>query len=79
MEYVDTKKQDYALLALKLAEDNHIWINAVWPKDSIFFENLWRMVYRKLDNGHTLPSISFWKKTNMKLPWSITFISLNQS
>jgi hypothetical protein len=29
MEYVDTKKQDYALLALKLAEDNHIWINAV--------------------------------------------------
>lgn len=79
MEYVTITKEEYALQALKLAEDNHIRINAFWPRDPQFFENLGRMVYKKLDEGRTLSSISFWDKTNLKLPWSVTFISLNQS
>ena len=79
MEYVKVTKEEYALQVLELAKENHIWINAMWERDSNFFERLGRMVYKKLDEWRKLDSISFWSETNLKLPWSMCFISLNQS
>lgn len=72
-------KTQYALKAMEIANSNHIRVNAMCAKDTKFFYDLGKMVYDKLNWWETTDIISFGENSNLKIPWSITFISINQS